>query len=114
LLHTTSQARFGRLQLESRAAYIKQVVEATQRQWPTHALSTNPIKIVIGGTANLKEQLVAALPAALKSCVVRVFDTASNGVEGLHQAVAATLADVCGKAQLRADVGELEKVTNEL
>lgn len=81
------------------------------RQWPTHALSsTNAIKIVIGGTANLKDQLVAALPAALKNCVVRVFDTASNGIEGLHQAVDATLADVCGKAQLRADVGELEKV----
>lgn len=103
------------MQLESRAAYIKQVVEATNRQWPTHVLSaTSPIKIVIGGTANLKDQLVAALPVALKNCVVRVFDTASNGVEGLHQAVDATLADVCGKAQLRADVGELEKVILEI
>jgi len=103
-----SSARFGRLQLESRAAFVRQAVEAAERAWPS------PCKLVVCGTAQLKEQLVAALPAALARAVVRVHVTSTNGLDGLQQCVAATLADVVGSAQLRADRIELERLMDAL
>lgn len=62
----------------------------------------------------MKEALVNELPAAARHCVVRIFDTASNGRDGLAQAVAATLADVVGGAQLRADIVALEQLMDSL
>lgn len=103
-----SAPRFGRLQLASRAAYVRQAVEAAERAWPV------PCKLVVCGTAQLKEQLVAALPTNLARAVVRVHVTSANGLDGLQQCVAATLADVVGSAQLRADLGELERLMDAL
>jgi peptide chain release factor subunit 1 len=103
-----SAPRFGRLQLESRAAYVRQAVEAAERAWPA------PCKLVVCGTAQLKEQLVAALPAALARALVRVHVTSANGLDGLQQCVASTLADVVGSAQLHADLGELERLMEAL
>lgn len=64
--------------------------------------------------ANLKEALVAELPPPARRCVARVFDSAANGRDGLMQAVAATLADVVGGAQLRSDLVELEQLMDAL
>jgi len=103
-----SAPRFQRLQLESRAAFVREAIEAAERAWPA------PSKLVVCGAAQLKDQLVTALPAPLARALVRVHVTSANGIDGLQQCVAATLTDIVGSAQLRADLIELERLMEAL
>ena len=107
-----SQARFGRLLVESRAAYIKEgrgdESAVADARVDRRRMRSRYCDWWHGEF--LKDQLVAALRCRCCAEEVCLTRRRTNGIDGLQQAVDATLGDVCGKAQLRADVGELEKV----
>lgn len=103
-----SAPRFGRLRDEAIQQYVKRVVESVMHQWPLARYQST--KMVVAGCGMLKTDVVEALSARARKRVVRVFDTAYSGRNGLQHAIDATLRDVSDSATLRADTAELQQL----
>lgn len=83
-----SSARFGRIRMEKRHAYLTKVAEAATH----HFIAGDRVTVrglVLAGSAEFKNALsgAAALDPRLQAAVVAVVDVAYGGESGLHQAL---------------------------
>lgn len=83
-----SSARFGRIRMEKRQAYLTKVAEAAR----THFVSGERVTVrglVLAGSAEFKNALsgAAALDPRLQAAVIAVVDVAYGGESGLNQAL---------------------------
>lgn len=114
-----SAPRFGRLRENALHAYAKHVAESIEKQWPAYTADAktskkNEQKMVVAGSGMLKDAVVAELSPLIQKRIAATFDTQYNGLAGLQHAVDATLAQVSGNAQLKADLNKLQQLFDTL
>jgi len=100
-----SSARFGRLRVEKRLAYVKKVAEIITNLFITNSMS-NVEGIVLGGHADLKNEMIPFLDARLT--VIKAVDTNYGGRNGLNQAI-----ELCGDALKDVKFSKEKKILQE-
>ncbi|KAI5148679.1 peptide chain release factor subunit 1 [Enteropsectra breve] len=85
-----SSARFGRIRVEKRLAYVKRVAELITNLYITNSIS-NVEGIILAGHSDLKNELIPFIDARLM--VIKTVDTNYGGKNGLNQAI-----ELCGEA----------------
>lgn len=83
-----SSARFGRLRVEKRLAYVKKVAEMVTGFFVTNSIS-NVEGLVVAGHSDLKNELTPFIDARLT--IVATVDTNYGGKNGFNQAI-----ELCG------------------
>lgn len=83
-----SSARFGRLRVEKRLAYVKKVAEMVTGFFVTNSIS-NVEGLVLAGHSDLKNELTPFIDARLT--IVAMVDTNYGGKNGFNQAI-----ELCG------------------